>query len=95
VWSCFSETVYDTKMASLISYPGHRQEGMMHLMWKQMEQVVKDALQREGLTIEERLGMIVTAMDARRLPYDAARIEKMRKYLKQCVEMREGRRKSP
>ena len=49
----------------------------MHLMWKQMEQVVKDALQREGLTIEERLGMIVTAMDARRLPYDAARIEKI------------------
>jgi hypothetical protein len=66
----------------------------MHLMWKQMEQVIKDALQREELTIEERLGMIVTAMDARHLPYDAARIEKMRKYLKQSVEMREGRRRS-
>ncbi len=65
----------------------------MHLLWKRMERLIQEVLQRDAMPSEERFGAIVLAMDAAGLPRDATQVAKMRKYWQEAVDKRRGGRK--
>ncbi len=65
----------------------------MHLVWKRMERLVEDLLQRDDMPSEERFGAILLFMDAVGLPREPAQVASMRKYWQESVDKRRGGRK--
>ena len=65
----------------------------MHLLWKRIERLIQELLQRDTMPSEERFGAILLAMDAAGLPRDAAQVAKMRKFWQEAVDTRRGGRK--
>lgn len=64
-------------------------------MWKQMERLIAELLQRDDMSSEERFGALLMAMDAARLPRTPEQVTLMRRLWKQAVDERQARRKKP